>query len=74
MSRQVPFVIMVDIDSEKLYIDDDIFDAKFGKHEGVYDVDPEWGEEYGLWMPDKEGKLYKEALRILNKKAEVEKE
>jgi hypothetical protein len=61
MSKQVYFVIGVDLDSKEPFIDDDVFTARFGKDEQVWDT-----EKIG-WIEDPELELYSEALEILNK-------
>lgn len=61
MSKQVYFVIGVDLDSKEPFIDDDVFTARFSKDEQVWDT-----EKIG-WVEDPELELYSEALEILNK-------
>lgn len=60
MSKQVYFVIGVDIDSKEPFIDDESFMARFGKHEQVWDTDLE------CWIDDDNQNLYSQALEILN--------
>ncbi len=62
MSRQVYFVVGVDLDSKEPFIDDDTFTARFSKSEQV------WDTELNEWVSDPELELYAEALEILNKK------
>ena len=61
MSKQVYFVIGVDLDSKEPFIDDDTFTARFSKSEQV------WDTELNEWANDPELELYEEALEILNK-------
>jgi hypothetical protein len=62
MSRQVYFVIGVDLDDKTVFIDDDTFTARFGKDEQVWDTDKqEWREYEG-----EEQEEYDLALEILN--------
>jgi hypothetical protein len=60
MSKQVYFVIGVDIDSKEVFIDDESFKARFGKHEQAWDTDS------SLWVEDEDLELYGQALEILN--------
>jgi hypothetical protein len=62
MSKQVYFVIGVDLDSKEPFIDDDTFTARFSKSEQV------WDTETNEWVSDPELELYAEALEIINKK------
>lgn len=62
MSRQVYFVIAVDLDEGVPFIDDEVFTARFGKSEQV------WDTEKSEWIPDPELELYNQALVILNSK------
>jgi hypothetical protein len=62
MSKQVYFVVGVDLDSKEPFIDDDTFTARFSKSEQV------WDTETNEWVSDPELELYAEALEILNKK------
>ena len=60
MSKQVVFVITVDIDNKEVFIDDALFMAKFGKSEEA------WDTEAQEWVADPENELYYQALEILN--------
>lgn len=60
MSKQVYFVIAVDLDEKAPFIDDDTFTARFSKTEQVWDTDK------NEWVEDPELKLYNQALEILN--------
>ena len=60
MSKQVVFVITVDIDEREVFIDDALFMAKFGKSEEAWDTDAQ------EWVDDPENELYYQALEILN--------
>ena len=60
MSRQVVFVISVDIDDKEVFIDDALFTARFGKDEQV------WDSELEEWRGDADSELYYQALEILN--------
>ncbi len=62
LSKQVYFVVGVDLDSKEPFIDDDTFTARFSKSEQV------WDTELNEWVNDPELELYAEALEILNKK------
>ena len=62
LSRQVYFVVGVDLDSKEPFIDDDTFTARFSKSEQV------WDTELNEWVNDPELELYAEALEILNKR------
>lgn len=62
MSKQVYFVIAVDLDEGVPFIDDETFTARFGKSEQV------WDTEKSEWIPDPELELYNQALEILNSK------
>lgn len=61
MSRQVHFVITVDLDDKVPFIDDETYTARFSKDEQVWDTDKSEWVEYGDEM-----ELYYEALDILN--------
>lgn len=61
MSKQVYFVIGVDLDTKEPFIDDDTFTVRFSKSEQV------WDTELNEWVNDPELELYEEALEILNK-------
>jgi hypothetical protein len=60
MSKQVYFVVGVDLDTREPFIDDDVFTARFDKSEQV------WDTESCEWSEDSEMQLYSEALEILN--------
>ena len=60
MSKQVVFVITVDIEDREAFIDDALFMAKFGKSEQAWDTDAQ------EWVEDPENELYYQALEILN--------
>lgn len=60
MSKQVSFVITVDLDNKEPFIDDDTFTARFSKKEQVWDTDTQ------EWVEDPELELYYQALEILN--------
>ncbi len=60
MSKQVYFVIAVDLDEGVPFIDDDTFTARFSKTEQVWDTDK------NEWIEDPELELYNQALEILN--------
>lgn len=62
MSKQVYFVIAVDLDEGVPFIDDEVFTARFGESEQV------WNTETSEWIPDPELELYNQALEILNSK------
>ena len=63
MSRQVMFVIAVDLDTKEVFIDDDSLVARFGHHEQVWNTDTEEWE-----ADDEDSTAYTEALEILNTK------
>jgi hypothetical protein len=43
MSRQVHYVVVVDLTTKEWWVDDDTFTARFGKDEGTWDTDTyEW--------------------------------
>lgn len=60
MSKQVYFVIGVDLDDKEVFIDDEAFQARFNKYEQV------WDTEKSTWVGDEDLELYSEALKILN--------
>jgi hypothetical protein len=60
VSKQVVFVISVDIEHKEAFIDDALFMAKFGKSEQA------WDTEAQEWVEDPENELYYQALEILN--------
>jgi hypothetical protein len=62
MSKQVYFVIAVDLDEKAPFIDDDTFTAMFSKSQQV------WDTVEGVWIDDPELELYNQALEILNSK------
>lgn len=62
MSKQVYFVVAVDLDEGVSFIDDDTFTARFSKSEQV------WDTELSAWVEDPELDLYNQALEILNTK------
>jgi len=64
MTRQVYFVLAVDLDEQKVYIDDGTFTARFQSYEQVWDTDlQEWRNYEG-----EENEEYQLALQILNTK------
>jgi hypothetical protein len=62
LSKQVYFVVAVDLDEGVPFIDDDTFTARFSKSEQV------WDTELSEWVEDPELDLYNQALEILNSK------
>jgi superoxide dismutase len=62
VSKQVYFVIGVDLEDGVPFIDDETFTARFGKHEQVWDTDSQ------AWVEDTEQIFYRRALEILNTK------
>ena len=62
MSKQVYFVVAVDLDEGVPFIDDDTFTARFSKTEQV------WDTELNEWVEDEDQELYSQALEILNTK------
>ena len=60
LSKQVFFVVGVDLDSKEPFIDDETFTARFSKSEQV------WDSETNEWIEDPNLDLYTEALEILN--------
>ncbi len=62
MSKQVYFVVAVDLDEGVPFIDDDTFTARFSKSEQV------WDTELKEWVEDDNLELYNQALEILNSK------
>jgi len=68
MSREVHFVVAVDVDSGEIYIDDDTYAAKFDYSQGYYDTEKE------AWFEDEDRLLYGKALEILNSKSKLERE
>jgi hypothetical protein len=63
MSKQVYFVIAVDLDEGVPFIDDETFTARFDKSEQV------WNTETNEWEEDDNQELYAQALEILNTKS-----
>ena len=63
MSKQVYFVIGVDLDEGVPFIDDETFSARFSKSEQVWDTETNEWCDYGDEM-----ELYHQALEILNSK------
>lgn len=63
MSRQVMFVIAVDIDTKEVFIDDDSLTARFSREEQIWNTDTEEWE-----ADDDEATAYYEALELLNTK------
>jgi hypothetical protein len=61
MSRQVYFVVSVDLDTKQLWIDDETFTSMFSRSQEV------WDTELNDWRGYGEGE-YELALDILNKK------
>ena len=61
MTRQVYFVIAVDLDDKTVWIDDDTFVARFGKDEQV------WDDKTSEWREYAEDE-YENAVAILNEK------
>lgn len=68
MSREVHFVVAVDVDTGKVYIDDDTYAAKFDMAQGY------WDTENQEWFEDEDRLLYDKALDIFNRKALLENE
>lgn len=62
MSKQVYFVVAVDLDEGVPFIDDETFTARFSKSEQV------WDTELNEWVQDDDLELYNKALEILNSK------
>lgn len=60
MSKQVYFVVGVDLDQKEVFIDDEAFTARFSKSEQV------WDSELEQWIEDPNLDFYAEALEILN--------
>jgi hypothetical protein len=61
MSKQVYFVIAVDLDKGEPFIDDEVLTARFSSKEQVWNTDTEEWES-----DDEEATLYLKALEILN--------
>jgi hypothetical protein len=62
MSKQVMFVIAVDIDTHEVMVDDEVFTARFSGNEAAWDTESE------EWIADPNDELYVAALDILNAK------
>lgn len=62
MSKQVMFVVAVDIDTAEIMIDDVLFTARFSSNEAAWDTESE------EWLADPNDELYVAALDILNAK------
>lgn len=61
MSKQVHFVVTVDLENGVPFIDDETFSARFSKSEQI------WNTETNRWEEDTdEMDLYYQALEILN--------
>jgi hypothetical protein len=60
MSKQVYFVVAVDLNSKEVFIDDETFTARFKRDEQV------WNTETNQWEEDDQAFLYEDALEILN--------
>jgi hypothetical protein len=60
LSKQVYFVVGVDLESKEPFIDDETFTARFSKSEQV------WDSETNEWIEDPNLDFYTEALEILN--------
>lgn len=60
MSRVVYFVVGVDLDAKKPFIDDDVFTARFDKDERL------WDDESMEWREEDFDSEYLPALEILN--------
>jgi hypothetical protein len=60
MSKQVYFVVGVDLDQKEVFIEDEAITARFSKIEQVWDTTTE------QWIDDPDLDLYNEALEILN--------
>ena len=63
MSKQVYFVVGVDLDEGVPFIDDEALTARFGHYEQVWDTETEQWE-----ADDENSTLYSQALEILNTK------
>ena len=61
MSKQVYFVLRVDLDEKEVVIDDGMFAVKFSDTEEVWNTDSGSWEDYGEDMD-----LYYKGLEILN--------
>jgi len=65
MSREMHFVIAVNVDTKEIYIDDDTYTARFTSSESYFDTNQE------KWFEDLDQLVYGEALEILNAKAQL---
>lgn len=68
MSREVHFVIAVDVDTNEVYIDDETYATRFDYSQGYWDTDKQ------EWFEDEDRLLYDKALEILNINATLGKE
>ena len=68
MSKQVHFVIAVDVDTKEISIEDDTYLARFDEEQGYFDTDTE------SWEADDDQFFYDQAYKILNTKAQLGKE
>lgn len=68
MSREVHFVLAVDVDTGKIFIDDDTYSARFDHSEGYWDTEKE------AWFEDEDRTLYDQALELINTKAKLERD
>jgi hypothetical protein len=62
VSKQVYFVIAVDLDDKEVFIADDTYSARFSEDEQVWDTD------INEWVEDEDRKHYLDALDLLNNK------
>jgi len=62
MSREVLFVVAVDVDKKTVYIDAETEAVRFTPDEGYFDT------EKGEWFEDTDDVLYQQALEILETK------
>lgn len=63
MGKQVHFVICVDTDEEKMWIDDETYTSRFDGAEQV------WNTETNEWEEDTEMAVYNKALKLLNERS-----
>jgi hypothetical protein len=63
MGREVHFVIAVDVDTKRAYIDDETYTSKFDSSQGYFDTRTD------EWQVDEDRLLYDIALGILNSKS-----
>jgi len=68
MAKQVHFVVAVDVDTGTISIDDETYTARFSSSEGY------WNTETEEWSSDPRQFYYDKALKILNSKANLERE